>query len=148
MGVIWGRGALFEGGRCHLGVGGVVWGQGALFRGGWHCLCVCVHVVIAGCFCGHCSCVWMAGLSLSALGVCLYSFACLHLCLCHHGRWVMGAVIMGIDVDAGIIVIMGIVVVVVAIVVGVVVVVVAISISRCVMVVVVEEVVTVVTCHV
>ena len=145
--------ALFgERGHC-LGVVGIVWGQGVLFGGKGHHLCVCVHVIVAGCCCGRCSCVWMVGLSWPPLGVCSYSFACL--CLCHHGRWVLDTLVVGIDVAAGIIVIMDIVmgvvvvVVVVAIVVIVVVVVVAVSISRCVVVVVVvvEELVMVVMCH-
>ena len=154
--VVWGWGVSFGGRGRHLGVVGVIWGWGASF------VC-CVYVVVAGCCCGCCSCVWMAGSSWSLLGVCLYSFACSHLCSCHRGRWVLGALVVGIDVAAGIIVVMDVimgdvvvvvvvaVVVVMGIVVVVVIVVVAVGVGRCVVVVVVvvvEEVVTVVTCHV
>ena len=151
----------FWGGGVVWGQGGVVWGLWASFGGGGRRLCVCGHVVVAGCSCGRCSCIWMVGSSLSPLGVCSYSFACSRLCSCHRGRWVLGALVVRIDVAAGVVVVMGVVVVVVVVavivvvavvvVVGIVVgvvVVVAVVVSRCVVVVVVEEVVTVVTCDV
>ena len=109
---------------------------------------------------GHCSWVWKAGSLWPPLGVCSCLFLCLHLCLCGHCHWVLGAVIVGVVGVVGVVVVMGIVVgiaviVVVGVVVVVVIVIVGVGISRCIAVVVVVVVVVVVeamvmvgTCHI
>ena len=69
----------FWGGGCCFGVGGIIWGLWASFGGGGCHLCVCVHVVVAGCSCGRLFMHLDGGVVIVAIGgvfifICVFVF--------------------------------------------------------------------------